>query len=537
MVTRCWCGTPTTGVFNKEYGACPACGGLVLLDLSVPGRKPVVDDEKDFYGKQYWLAHQAGDLGNPDIHARARSDLTERNLHWLAAILAYKLPPAAIVEVGCAHGSLVALLQMAGFDAAGSEMSPWVVEYARKTFGIRMHVGPVESLAVAPGSLDALAMMDVLEHLPDPAATLRRCLALLKTDGVLVIQTPQYREGVTHAQMLASADPFLEQLKPDEHLYLFTDRGLRKLLVDVGAPHQSFEPAIFAHYDMFVVASRKKVVRHAQADIDEALLASPGGRMVLALLDLRKRETALFSELASARSDIEFLKQKATTQVGGAPAADFSFVEADRVARGHVIENQGQRISQLEAEVHQRLGELNVLHDEAEALRNERNLVSAQKDDLQRNFDFVEADRIARGNVIEQQGQRISTLEGEVHRRLEELTSRETQAAALRAQVEALKSERSALEGQKADTQRNFDLVEADRRTRGSMIEQQALRIAELEREANTGAQELMTLGKAFDVLKGEHGDLGRQLGVLEQAAARDRSRWWHRLGRKLKLL
>ena len=155
--------------FGPEYGECRACGTLVYLKDMPPEQLLVRDDETDFYGKKYWLEHQQDAFGYTDIHARARNDLTERNLHWLKTLLKYRLPPAKVLELGCSHGSFVALLRQAGYDAAGVEMSPWVVEFGQKTFGVPISVGPVETLDIAPGSLDVIALMDVLEHLPDPS--------------------------------------------------------------------------------------------------------------------------------------------------------------------------------------------------------------------------------------------------------------------------------------------------------------------------------------------------------------------------------
>ena len=56
-------------------------------------------------------------------------------------------------------------------------------------------IGPIESIDIADSSFSVIALMDVLEHLPDPVATMRRCLKLLKPEGMLLIQTPQFIEG------------------------------------------------------------------------------------------------------------------------------------------------------------------------------------------------------------------------------------------------------------------------------------------------------------------------------------------------------
>ncbi|MGQ9532551.1 MAG: class I SAM-dependent methyltransferase, partial [Desulfotomaculales bacterium] len=118
---------------------------------------------------------------------RARTDLPERCLYWLRTLLKYKLPPGRVLELGCGHGGFVALLRWAGFEAIGLELSPWVVGFARQTFGIPTLLGPVENQVIEPSSLEAIVLMDVLEHLPNPLSTLRHCLELLKQDGIFVI--------------------------------------------------------------------------------------------------------------------------------------------------------------------------------------------------------------------------------------------------------------------------------------------------------------------------------------------------------------
>src|SRR6185437_13305113 len=118
-------------------------------------------------------------------------------------------------------------------------------------------VGPIESQNIEAHSLDAVALMDVLEHLPDPVSAMSRCRDLLTPSGLLVIQTPRYVEGRSFEEMVASNDPFLQQLKPDQHLFLFSQSSLEQFLRRIGFVHIAFEPAIFGHYDQFAVASRE----------------------------------------------------------------------------------------------------------------------------------------------------------------------------------------------------------------------------------------------------------------------------------------
>ena len=301
----CWCGNKDLFSFSADYGGCGVCGTLVSLRGLLPEQLQVKDDDTDFYGKKYWLNHQVEDLGHPDIESRARADLPERNLHWLKTLLKFCLPPASVLELGCAHGSFVALMRHAGYDASGLEMSPWIVNYGRKTFDVPVYIGPVETLDIPPGSLDAIALMDVLEHLPDPAATMSHCLKLLKPDGLLLIQTPQFKEEMQYAALVETRDVFFGLFKPDEHLFLFSERSVRELFRRLGAENIQFEPAIFGHYDMFFAVSRTPFNIHETGEIESGLLKTASGRMTLALLDLRKRELELlqrYKELESGKT-------------------------------------------------------------------------------------------------------------------------------------------------------------------------------------------------------------------------------------------
>lgn len=299
----CWCGNTHLLLFNSSYARCDACGTLVSLESPPPEALLVKDDETDFYGKQYWLQHQTDNLGFGDIQSRVRRDLAERNLHWLQTLLKYCPPPARTLELGCAHGSFVALMQQAGYSTSGIEMSPWVVDFAEKTFGIRVALGPVEEAGLPDGELDAIVLMDVLEHLPDPLGTMKHCLRLLKPGGFLLVQTPQFREEVSYEKLVSDNDRFLEMLIPNEHIYLFSTRSATSLFERLGAPFIRFEAAIFAHYDMFFAVSRSPLPTADEAAVESALLRTPGGRMTLAMLDLRERERALAAQLGASEQD------------------------------------------------------------------------------------------------------------------------------------------------------------------------------------------------------------------------------------------
>jgi glycosyltransferase involved in cell wall biosynthesis/2-polyprenyl-3-methyl-5-hydroxy-6-metoxy-1,4-benzoquinol methylase len=284
----CWCGNRVLEPFSPDYLRCPVCETLVLAERPSAEALLVRDDEQDFYGRHYFDKIAA--LHNlPPLEQRARGDLPERCIHWLGELLRFRQPPARILELGSAHGGFVSMLRWAGYDATGLDLSPEIVASARRRFDVPILQGPVESQDLPPASLDAIVLMDVLEHLGDPMATLQHCARLLKPDGLFFLQTPRYREGKSLAEMEAENDPFLSMLVPDQHLYLLSKSSVKLLFQRLGFEHVEFVPAIFSSYDMSLAASRTVLTPLPEGQAVSCLEASPGSRLVLALHDLNQR--------------------------------------------------------------------------------------------------------------------------------------------------------------------------------------------------------------------------------------------------------
>jgi 2-polyprenyl-3-methyl-5-hydroxy-6-metoxy-1,4-benzoquinol methylase len=304
MKATCWCGNTDLAPFSPEYFKCERCQTLVTRTMPSPAVADVPATERGLYGREYWFSHQEQDVGHPNIVTRARADLPERCMHWLRAVLKYKLPPGKTLELGAAHGGFVSILRQVGFDSTGLELSAWVVDYSRQTFGVPMLHGPVERQGIEAGSLDLLIMMDVMEHLPDPLGTIRRCLGLLKPDGVLMAQTPGLPVERSCEQMVAAEDYFLNHMRGlhEEHLFLFSPKSAEELLGRLGAKVQ-FEPAMFPQYDMFFVATRGEFATNSPETIADHLLQTPGGRMTQAMLDLAAQRD-LYQTECTARLDV-----------------------------------------------------------------------------------------------------------------------------------------------------------------------------------------------------------------------------------------
>lgn len=132
-----------------------------------------------------------------------------------------------VLEVGCSTGLMLSLLKKRGFSVLGVEISP-VAAQAAKERGIKVIVQPFEQVKFS-NKFDVVIFNHTLEHLPDPLAVIKKAANILKKDGCLFIDLPNF--GSLSARIYRCSWPLL---LPDEHYYHFTLESLSKLLKVAG---------------------------------------------------------------------------------------------------------------------------------------------------------------------------------------------------------------------------------------------------------------------------------------------------------------
>jgi 2-polyprenyl-3-methyl-5-hydroxy-6-metoxy-1,4-benzoquinol methylase/glycosyltransferase involved in cell wall biosynthesis len=368
MSQSCWCGNTNLKDFSDDYWLCEVCSTLVVKSFPSADLTLVKDEDRDLYGKKYWLDHQVQQLGLPSIEERSRTDLLDRCAWWLEAALDFSLPPSRLLEVGCSHGGFLALAQMAGFRAVGVELSQWVAEFARKNFSVDVRVGPVERQGFGPATFDVICMFDVLEHLQDPVATLKCCAEALTLNGVLVIQTPQYPSGTTFKELQERQHPFLQMMLPGEHLFLFSAASVKRLLAAVGILNCEFVPARFAHYDMMLFAGKSPLEKSSTSARLGALNGSPSGRMIQSLFDALHRSNQLEAERQELAANFDHVTQGVQSLQESRDAAhqqvtqlNQQVTQLDRQIEGlnQEITRLSQKVTHLNRWLRQTSGEMN----------------------------------------------------------------------------------------------------------------------------------------------------------------------------------
>lgn len=149
------------------------------------------------------------------------------------------LPPTArrIVDVGCGSGATLAWLRglypsahTIGLEGNGEVRAQLSLNASE------VHILDLTGEAPDLGSPDLILFLDVLEHLPDPAATLSRLASQLAPGGAIIVSLP----NVAH---LSVALPLIlkgefkytdEGILDRTHLKFFTQASALALMEDAG---------------------------------------------------------------------------------------------------------------------------------------------------------------------------------------------------------------------------------------------------------------------------------------------------------------
>jgi 2-polyprenyl-3-methyl-5-hydroxy-6-metoxy-1,4-benzoquinol methylase len=129
------------------------------------------------------------------------------------------------LDVGCNIGCAVEGARRNGFVSTGLDLSDFALKIARNRFPQNRFIFGTIDAAETTTKYDLVYCTEVLEHVASPQDFLRSLASLVASGGILFLTTPD----AGHVSLRGNTINW-GQVKPPEHITLFTRSGLREAL-------------------------------------------------------------------------------------------------------------------------------------------------------------------------------------------------------------------------------------------------------------------------------------------------------------------
>lgn len=294
-------------------------------------------------------------------------DLADLNSSHAQAVL---LTPegSAVLDVGLADGSVARELVRRGCRVWGVEIDATAAAAADDVCE-QVVVGDVESLDLHDvfddQRFDVVLLLDVLEHLVDPATTLRHAAAMLAPGGHVVVSLPNVAHAAVRLDLLQGRFAYTEAgLLDRTHLRFFDAAGVAELFADAGLD-------VVANLRVTAPVDATEIPLDVQAFPADAVALATSGPESSTYQFVVVAVPAGAPPPAAAGGQLTELLQR---QVGAlsarlAEAAVYSrSLESDNATKSTYITELGERVHSLEDTLRERMAEITLLHEQHQAL-------------------------------------------------------------------------------------------------------------------------------------------------------------------------
>lgn len=215
-----------------EVVECASCGMLYRDPLPTPDEMRELYNDRSYTQSRYF-SHQldpALALSGPEV------PIYRKALDWLEARVPRAGERFTLLDIGCGTGLFLSIARERGWSVAGVEISAEHAAHATETLGIQVQCADFSDAKLNHERYQVVTLWDVLEHLADPEAALRRAHALVAPGGYLLIFTI---DSASLFNRLAHVSYWLtggritqpsELLYDARHNYYFTGRSLAALV-------------------------------------------------------------------------------------------------------------------------------------------------------------------------------------------------------------------------------------------------------------------------------------------------------------------
>jgi predicted SAM-dependent methyltransferase len=208
-----------------EYGVCKNCGTIQILELPesiVNYYPPYYYSFKEVIPKIKPLPLMKRLVGDFRMKKKYRKNQTDL-LKWFKP-LAIK-PSNKILDIGCGNGRLICDLFNIGFHNVQG-VDKFINRDIDYGHGVKVFQKDLSELK--KGNYDLLMMHHVFEHMGEPLEELKKCNALLKSNGCLMIRIP-----VVGKAWEIYRDKWI-QLDAPRHFFIHTEQSMEILAKQSG---------------------------------------------------------------------------------------------------------------------------------------------------------------------------------------------------------------------------------------------------------------------------------------------------------------
>lgn len=128
-----------------------------------------------------------------------------------------------VLEIGCAYGFFLKEAE-ARYEVHGIELAKSAVDYCHRQGLTNVRCGVADKNTLEQiGSVDAIVMLDVIEHLTDPFEVLKNCVGILKPGGVILISTGDFASITARI-----SGKHWRLMTPPQHLWFFSRKSIEE---------------------------------------------------------------------------------------------------------------------------------------------------------------------------------------------------------------------------------------------------------------------------------------------------------------------
>ena len=126
----------------------------------------------------------------PDAHSEKRyRRVTSRRLKRALKLHGLNSERLHLLDVGCSSGALLGIASDMGFEALGVEPAEEAAKTAQQA-GLNVFQGLLHEANYPAATFDVVTVFEVVEHILNPLELLKEAHRVMKTGGVLIINTP-----------------------------------------------------------------------------------------------------------------------------------------------------------------------------------------------------------------------------------------------------------------------------------------------------------------------------------------------------------